>query len=131
MVSKSSLFYLKDHSRTRDALSKDREGDTDISNCIQEVKMLLHRPHHSCLNRLTIETSVSPSGSSRTANNVVYRYIYEFDVFFESRKAVKAQLFVDFIAELTIGMTKVAHTWVVFTSGSSVKRSRLNLRGYS
>lgn len=47
--------------------------------------------------------------------------IYEFDVFFESRKAVKAQLFVDFIAELTIGMTKVAHTWVVFTSGSSVK----------
>lgn len=43
----------------------------------------------------------------------------EFDISFKSRKALKAQMFVDFIAKLTLSTLEPAYTWVVFTNMSS------------
>lgn len=46
-----------------------------------------------------------------------YIKIYEFDASYESRKASKVQLFVDFIEEITPCTLESAHTWVVSTNG--------------
>lgn len=43
----------------------------------------------------------------------------EFDIHYESRKALKAQVFVDFIAETTFPTEEKAEEWIVFVDGSS------------
>jgi len=43
----------------------------------------------------------------------------EFDVHFESRKALKAQVFFDFLAEVTFPTEENKEEWTVFVDGSS------------
>jgi len=43
----------------------------------------------------------------------------EFDIHYESRKALKAQVFTDFIAEMTIPAEENTEQWTVFVDGSS------------
>jgi ribonuclease HI len=43
----------------------------------------------------------------------------EFDISFESRKALKAQAFADFLAEMTPATNEPCTQWVIFTDGSS------------
>lgn len=43
----------------------------------------------------------------------------EFEISFEARKALKEQLFVDFLAKMTAIPFEPDRTWVVFTDGSS------------
>ena len=45
--------------------------------------------------------------------------LLEFDISFEPRKALKAWLFAEFIAEMTPCILELAHTWAVFTKGAS------------
>lgn len=45
--------------------------------------------------------------------------MFKFHVTYNSRKALKEQLFIDFIAKMTRGTLELAHTWVVFIDGSS------------
>ncbi|MCI78390.1 hypothetical protein A2U01_0099660 [Trifolium medium] len=46
----------------------------------------------------------------------------EFDLKFEPRKALKVQVFADFLAELTPGGKEPCTTWTVYTNGSSNNR---------
>ncbi|CAJ2640157.1 unnamed protein product [Trifolium pratense] len=43
----------------------------------------------------------------------------EFEIFFESRKALKAQVLADFIAEMTTSSTPDKNKWTIFVDGSS------------
>jgi len=43
----------------------------------------------------------------------------EFDIHYESRKALKAQVFADFLAEMTFPMEENKEEWTVFVDGSS------------
>ncbi|CAJ2666983.1 unnamed protein product [Trifolium pratense] len=43
----------------------------------------------------------------------------EFEIFFESRKALKAQVLADFIAEMTTPSTPDKNKWTIFVDGSS------------
>ncbi|GAU50120.1 hypothetical protein TSUD_192410 [Trifolium subterraneum] len=43
----------------------------------------------------------------------------EFDISFESRKALKAQVLADFVAEMTTSMTSEKNKWTIFVDGSS------------
>ncbi|CAJ2676632.1 unnamed protein product [Trifolium pratense] len=43
----------------------------------------------------------------------------EFEIFFESRKALKAQVLADFIAEMTTPSTPDRNKWTIFVDGSS------------
>ncbi|CAJ2674998.1 unnamed protein product [Trifolium pratense] len=43
----------------------------------------------------------------------------EFEIFFESRKALKAQVLADFIAEMTTPSTPNKNKWTIFVDGSS------------
>ncbi|CAJ2653385.1 unnamed protein product [Trifolium pratense] len=43
----------------------------------------------------------------------------EFEIFFESRKALKAQVLADFIAEMTTSSTPNKNKWTIFVDGSS------------
>jgi ribonuclease HI len=43
----------------------------------------------------------------------------EFDIHYESRKALKAKLFVDFLAEMTFPAEESPEEWIVFVDGSS------------
>jgi len=40
--------------------------------------------------------------------------LYEFDIHYESRKALKAQVFADFIAEMTSPPEENQEKWTVF-----------------
>ncbi|GAU48061.1 hypothetical protein TSUD_404890 [Trifolium subterraneum] len=43
----------------------------------------------------------------------------EFDISFESRKALKAQVLADFVAEMTTSTTSEKNKWTIFVDGSS------------
>jgi hypothetical protein len=43
----------------------------------------------------------------------------EFDIRYESKKALKAQVLVDFIAEMTLSVTSGKNEWIIFVDGSS------------
>jgi len=43
----------------------------------------------------------------------------EFDIHYESRKALKAQVFANFIAEMTSPTEENKEQWIVFIDGSS------------
>jgi ribonuclease HI len=43
----------------------------------------------------------------------------EFDIIYESRKALKAQVLADFIAEMTSSATESKNKWTIFVDGSS------------
>ncbi|GAU12961.1 hypothetical protein TSUD_191520 [Trifolium subterraneum] len=43
----------------------------------------------------------------------------EFDISFESRKALKVQVLADFVAEMTTSMTSEKNKWTIFVDGSS------------
>ncbi|GAU51501.1 hypothetical protein TSUD_76100 [Trifolium subterraneum] len=43
----------------------------------------------------------------------------EFDISFESRKALKAQVLADFVAEMTTSTTSEKNKWIIFVDGSS------------
>jgi len=43
----------------------------------------------------------------------------EFDIHYESRKALKAQVFADFLAEMTFPIEDNTEEWTVFVDGSS------------
>jgi len=43
----------------------------------------------------------------------------EFDIHYESRKALKAQVFADFLAEMTFPVEENTEEWTVFVDGSS------------
>jgi hypothetical protein len=43
----------------------------------------------------------------------------EFDIHYESRKALKAQVFADFLAEMTFPAEDNSEEWTVFVDGSS------------
>ncbi|PNX63913.1 maturase K, partial [Trifolium pratense] len=43
----------------------------------------------------------------------------EFEIFFESRKALKAQVLADFVAEMTTPSTPDKNKWTIFVDGSS------------
>ena len=43
----------------------------------------------------------------------------EFDIHYESRKALKTQVFADFLAEITFPAEENAEEWIVFVDGSS------------
>ncbi|GAU47343.1 hypothetical protein TSUD_302120 [Trifolium subterraneum] len=43
----------------------------------------------------------------------------EFNISFESRKALKAQVLADFVAEMTTSMTSERNKWTIFVDGSS------------
>jgi hypothetical protein len=43
----------------------------------------------------------------------------EFDIHYEFRKAVKAQVFADFLAEMTFSVEEIPEEWTVFVDGSS------------
>ncbi|CAJ2653138.1 unnamed protein product [Trifolium pratense] len=43
----------------------------------------------------------------------------EFEIFFESRKALKAQVLADFVAEMTTPSTPEKNKWTIFVDGSS------------
>jgi len=43
----------------------------------------------------------------------------EFDIHYESRKALKAQVFVDFLAEMTFPTEENKEGWTAFVDGSS------------
>jgi hypothetical protein len=43
----------------------------------------------------------------------------EFDIHYESRKALKAQVFADFLAEMTFPAEESTEEWTVFVDGSS------------
>jgi ribonuclease HI len=43
----------------------------------------------------------------------------EFDIRYESRKALKAQVLADFIAEMTLSVTSGKNKWTIFVDGSS------------
>lgn len=45
--------------------------------------------------------------------------VFEFDVSFEVRKALKYPLFANFLDEMTHIPLEPNHTWLVFTEGSS------------
>jgi len=44
--------------------------------------------------------------------------LFEFDIHYESRKALKAQVFVDFLAEMTFPTEENKEDWTVFVDGS-------------
>jgi hypothetical protein len=46
----------------------------------------------------------------------------EFDIHYESRKALKAQVFADFLAEMTFPLEESSDEWTVFVDGSSNSR---------
>ncbi|MCI57540.1 maturase K, partial [Trifolium medium] len=43
----------------------------------------------------------------------------EFNILYESRPALKAQVLADFIAEMTIPSTPEKNKWTIFVDGSS------------
>jgi hypothetical protein len=43
----------------------------------------------------------------------------EFDIHYDSRKALKAQVFADFLAEMTFPAEESPEEWTVFVDGSS------------
>jgi len=45
--------------------------------------------------------------------------LYEFDIHYESRKALKAQVFTDFLAEMTFPTEENKEEWILFIDGSS------------
>jgi len=48
----------------------------------------------------------------------------EFDIYYESRKALKAQVFMDFLAEMTFPTEENKEQWPVFVDGSSNSKGR-------
>ncbi|MCI74364.1 maturase K, partial [Trifolium medium] len=45
--------------------------------------------------------------------------LVEFDISYESRKALKAQVITDFVAEMTTSSTPEKDKWTIFVDGSS------------
>jgi len=43
----------------------------------------------------------------------------EFDIHYESRKTLKAQVFADFLAEMTFSAEENTEEWTIFIDGSS------------
>jgi hypothetical protein len=114
----SGILLLKGLSRGRDPLQEDREGVTHIHGGCRKLKRYFLA--HFILVRTDQplkQVLFCPELAGRMTKWSIK--LFEFDITFKGRKALKAQTFTNFLAEFTPPTSEPCLRWIGFTHESS------------